>query len=321
MELQLLYQNLLNGRFMPISDKLIPMILNRSGKSAICLAYKNISNYIISSISLTATGIPSGSNLKYALTTSSSIPENADYSSNWALLANNELLNELHPGQAFKLFLKVDFQTNIGIDFADFTIDITYLRSHISLSNLKSYFEFTEEKGSLLTESSYPSVTGSVDNKYIIAGNGYALFRNSGDDITFSLDAATSLSLFIKGIFDINSDDLPLFNMGNFEFGINSARQPYISIDSNRVVATKSLTDYHQEYLLGVSVTDTNTVLFTIDREETFVLSRPESNVDLNLSSGTATVGNNGSKQFRGDLYSLAIYSDFKNLSFHSSMV
>jgi len=301
---------------------MLPTILNDSGQSVLIIAYKNISDKILSDISITGNNLPAGANITSAVVGGYDSPSDSDYVAGISYSSSPAVLSELYPGQMFKLYIKIDYLTNIGIDFNQFTLDLTYQRSLISLNNLEAFFEFTEDVNSSTTISSNNALSANVLTSSlhpVISGAGYAMFRNAGDRVNFVLPAMSAISIFLKGIIDENPIDVSILSSGNIEFGIDAARYPYMQIGTLRSTSDYSLYDYNEESIIGVSASDIDNVQFFVNGVSTGANRDAGAVTTVNISSGDpATIGYESGRQFIGDISSVAIYQDYKQAQFHT---
>jgi len=328
-DFQLFVKHQISGKFINISEKSIPMILNKLGGAEVCLAYKNVSDQILSNISVMGTGMAAAANVTSAVTTGYQSPADDDYAAGISYAASPEL-KELYPGEMFKLYIRgahVDAggnPTNSKIDFSKFTLDLTYDRSLISLTDLEGFFEFTEAYNSATTSSSYPALTGTIINATtvpVIRGIGGAYLRSSGDRITYTTPTMTEISVLFKGIVDYVEDIQPILNVGNVTVGVDAARKPYVKINDHIITSDVDLYDYNEEALLGFSATTKDDVIIFIDGEavETTLTEGVGADLVVITNGQTGTIGNDSTDQLYGDIDTLAIYSKYKEASFHTN--
>jgi len=312
--LQLYYESIENKDLVLITESdMAPIIMNNSGISSTVFLLKNISNKILCNIEISAGSIPVEYNLKSAITDIYTIVTDADLADGIEYDKTIEpILTELYPGETVKMTIKTNSGTNIGIDFNSFSLDIGYIYSDISISNILAYYLFKESKGSLVAASSVGVVNATVSNSDIIKGNGIAYFQNDTDSISFSITSSNNLSLFLRGIFDEKSNNV-IFTNGNMTFGMNADRKLYVTIGGSTVVSDYSLVDYNQEYIIGISVSSTKDLLITVNGEATDLLDQPSTPVLLSGSS-SCSIGPNLS----AEIETLALYSEYKSLAFHN---
>ena len=311
MDIQIYYQSPHTKVFQPINKELLPLILNTAGIANTILLFKNISGKVLNNITLTPTGIPVAANLTSALTDPNSVPATTDFSSGLTYSYTTvPLLKSLDADESFKLTIKTNYSTNVGIDFTYFTLDLTYTVSLIDLMNLICLYDFAENAGSTILNQG----TGQASSTSMIRGNGVGYFA-TGDSITTIFTPSSSYSLFIKGIFNNSSVDQTFFTINNLTVGLNAQRQPFVKINNTTIRAQRSLIDFNQSYVLGFSITDTKNILFTVDGIVSAVLDMPSVADSLNIVSTSGLIGG-----FSGELEAFMAYKTFQYLPFHTTI-
>ncbi len=310
MDIQIYYQLPHTKVFQPVNKELLPLILNTAGVASTVLLFKNVSGKVLSNITLTPHGVPIAANLTSALTDVNTIPAVTDFNAGLTYsYATVPIFKSLEADESFKLTIQTNYSTNVGIDFADFSLDLTYTVSLIDLMNLIFLYDFTENAGSTILNQG----TGQASSTSIIRGNGVGYF-SATDTVTTIFTPSSSCSLFVKGIFDNSNTDQTFFTVDNLAVGINVQRQPFVKINNTVIRAQRSLVDFDQSYVLGFSITDTKNILFTVDGIASAVLDMPNVAEPLNIVSTTGVIGN-----FNGELEAFVAYKTFQYLPFHTT--
>lgn len=310
MSLKIFYLNS-QKHLQPVRKESIPILLKKDGSGIVTLAFKNESNDVLNDLTIQTTGAPTG--MKSGVTTTAT-PSTADGTTH-SYITKPQILKTLYPNQFFYVHLEKPAGKKLSIDYTKFSLDVNYIRSLFPYSNLEVFFEFTESAGDTTLYSSYGNVTGTASKQEILKGDGAASFKGSGDKITFALNNdLVAASIFFKGLISLSDQKVVILKNQTIEMGINAKRQPYISIDSNQdhtfepaetVTAAEALTDYNSIYTIGVSLTGSGDVLFSINGKMVSVESQPSSPIALHLlKSDTLTLG-----EFSGEAHSLAIFS------------
>ena len=198
----------------------------------------------------------------------------------------------------------------VSVDCHSLPVDITYSVSDISTINLVGYFEFTEYKETTQTKSSFGDKVGTVSDSSMIKGVGFAFFAKPDDKITIDVSEITDAgSIFID--FFANSDkEYIILKSGNLSLGITEQRRIFADVGEKRLLLDKIYENYLKNISVGLSFSSGRIILTTLDGE--FTQGDLSVSFDDDLVLGESLIG---------EIYSLAIYKEFKSPSKHKSIL
>jgi len=321
-------------KYVALNDINGPIVKNKNGLGYSIFYLKNETSDVICDITTLLTN--SGSEtLTSAVTAPGVYPSLSDFISgaDYSYTATT-LLKAIEPGDGFMLYVSVtDPNGNTGIDFNNLTLDISYCLSHFSTLSLAAHFEFTEAQEALATFDSYSNIEATVvlgvPKQNVIKGSGRAYFANSGDKISFTLPTISgAFSLFVKGIVKATSLKSIFLHAATAEIGLDAARHPYLKLITGTgtmlFTADNPVDDILGDHIFGFSAS-LGAALLTVDgsiQKHTLTYTgNAEQSVITPALSATGVIGlASGGNQLIGDIDSVTLFEDFKDVKFHKIM-
>jgi len=166
-------------------------------------------------------------------------------------------------GGTYKIKLEVISAGN-DIDVLSTNIDFKYDVSITDTTDLQLFLDFNNYTYSYRKGAQVVSLIGTYSSN-LLNDNSYISISNSDEGALVSnMPVMTSLGLFIKGYFTSPASKT-LFESGNLKIAFTATSELEITIGSYVWTSSDFIRSYSTEYILGIHISDTGTILCTLN--------------------------------------------------------